>query len=97
MKKQKEVYTKWDLADHLKTEEDIARFMNRVLQEYGDDPEFISKALGHMARLRGMATIAQKTGLGRESLYKALNGKRTPSLATFIKVTRALGMELRVV
>lgn len=97
MKKKKETFTKWDLADHIKTEEDITRFMNVILKEYGDDPEFISKVLGDMARIRGMAKIAKKTGLGRESLYKALNGKTTPSLATFLKVTRALGMELRVV
>ncbi len=93
----KEMFTKWDIADHLKTEKDRTRFMNTMLKHYGDDPEFIGKCLGEVARARGMAQVAKKTGLGRESLYKALNGKTTPSLATFIKVTRALGMELRVV
>jgi probable addiction module antidote protein len=96
-KKKKEMFTKWDIVDHLKTEKDINAYMTVVLREYGDDAEFVSKCLGDIARARGMAKIAKKTGLGRESLYKALNGTRTPSLATFLKVTRALGMELRVV
>ena len=85
---------KWDSAEHLKTEEDIALYFEACLDEASDDAAFIAKSLGTIARARGMTQLAKDTGLGRESLYKALSGEGNPSFATILKVTRALGLRL---
>ena len=85
---------KWDSAEHLKTDEDIALYLDACLEEAGDDPAFITKALGNVARARGMSQLARDTGLGRESLYKALSGEGNPSFATILKVIHALGVKL---
>ncbi|BCL75667.1 transcriptional regulator [Jeongeupia sp. HS-3] len=85
---------KWDSAEHLKTEEDMLMYLDACLEEAGDDAAFIAKALGTIARARGMTQLAKDTGLGRESLYKALSGEGNPSFATILKVTRALGISL---
>jgi len=87
---------KWDSAEHLKTEDDIAAYLDACIEEVGDDAAFIAKALGTIAKARGMSQLAKDTGLGRESLYKALSGEGNPSFATILKVTRALGLELVV-
>jgi probable addiction module antidote protein len=85
---------RWDSAEHLKTPEDIALYLEACLQEAGDDAAFVAKALGNIARAKGMSQLANETGMGRESLYKALSGEGNPSFATILKVTRALGIEL---
>jgi probable addiction module antidote protein len=85
---------KWDSAEHLITEEDMALYLEACLQEAGDDAAFIAKALGTIARAKGMSQLARDTGLGRESLYKALSGEGNPSFATILKVTAALGIKL---
>ena len=85
---------KWDSAQYLKTEEDMALYLDACLQEAGDDAAFIAMALGHIARAKGMSQVAREAGLGRESLYKALSGEGNPSLATILKVTAALGIQL---
>jgi probable addiction module antidote protein len=87
---------KWDSAEHLRTEEDMVLYLEACLEEAGDDVAFITKAIGNIARARGMAQLASETGLGRESLYKALSGNGNPSFATILKVVRALGMQLHV-
>jgi probable addiction module antidote protein len=84
----------WDSAEHLKTDEDMALYLEACFEEAGDDAAFIAKALGNIARAKGMAQLARDTGLGRESLYKALSGEGNPSFATILKVTRALGIRL---
>jgi probable addiction module antidote protein len=84
----------WDSAAHLKTEEDIAGYLEAVF-EIGD-PALISHALGIVARSKGMARIAKKTGLGRESLYKALSKEGHPEFLTVVKVVHALGLKLTV-
>jgi probable addiction module antidote protein len=84
----------WDSAEHLKTPEDMAHYFEACLQEAGDDAAFITKALGNIARAKGMSQLAQATGLGRESLNQALSGKGNPSFATVLKVTKALGLRL---
>jgi|SRR3990172_4483191 len=86
---------KWDSAEHLKTEEDIARYWEACLEEGGDDPAFITGALGTIARARGMSDLARKTGLTREGLYKALAPDGNPEFSTVMKVIRALGLRLR--
>lgn len=85
---------KWDSAEHLKTDEDMALYLEACLEEAGDDPAFIAKALGTIARAKGMSQLARDTGLGRESLYKALSGEGNPSFATILKVIKALGVQL---
>lgn len=85
---------KWDSAEHLKTEEDMALYLEACLEEAGDDAAFIAKALGNIARSRGMSQLAKDTGLGHENLYKALSGEGNPSFATILKVINALGLKL---
>lgn len=84
---------KWDSAEYLKTDEDMALYLEACIEEAGDDAAFIAKALGTIARAKGMTQLARDTGLGRESLYKALSGEGNPSFATILKVTRALGLQ----
>ena len=86
---------KWDTAEQLKTEEDIARYWDACLEEGGDDAAFITAALGTIARARGMSNLARETGLTREGLYKALSPDGNPEFSTVMKVIRALGLRLR--
>ena len=93
--KHKKIETRpWDVAEHLKTEEDMAAYLEAVLED--GDPALISAALGDIARARGMTEIAREAGLGRESLYKALSPEGNPEFATVMKVLRALGLTLHV-
>ena len=87
--------TRWDSAQHLKTDEDMVAYLDACLAEAGDDPAFIAHALGVIARAKGMSQLARDTGLGRESLYKALSGEGNPSFGTILKVMHALGIRLR--
>jgi len=86
---------KWDSAEHLKTEEDMLQYLQACMEESGDDAAFIAKALGNIARAKGMSQLAKDTGLGRESLYKALSGEGNPSFGTILKVMHALGIKLQ--
>lgn len=85
---------KWDSAEHLKTDEDMVLYLQACMDEADDDAVFIAKALGNIARAKGMSQLAKETGLGRESLYKALSGEGNPSFGTILKVMRALGLRL---
>ena len=82
----------FDMAEQLRDEEDIAIYLNLVLED-GDTDEFIH-ALGHVAKARGMSQIARKTGLGRESLYKALTPGAKPRFDTIQKVLKAMDISL---
>jgi probable addiction module antidote protein len=84
----------WDSAAHLKTDQDIANYLEAVFED--GDPGLIAHALGVIARAKGMTQIAQAAGLGRESLYKALSPEGNPEFATVLKVMRALGLKLKV-
>jgi probable addiction module antidote protein len=84
----------WDSAQYLKTKEDIADYLEAVL-EIGD-PVLLTHSLGIIARSKGMGQIAKATGLGRESLYKALSKEGNPEFATVMKVIQALGLKLKV-
>lgn len=84
--------TTWDVAEHLKTQDDIEAYLEAALEE--NDPKLIAAALGDIARAKGMTQIAQKTGMGRESLYKALSAEGNPELSTILKVLAALGLKL---
>ncbi len=86
--------TPYNTIDYLKTEEDRALYFEACLVEAGDDSTFIAKALGDIARARGMTQLARDTGLAREGLYKALSGQGNPEFATILKVIHALGLRL---
>ena len=86
--------SRYDVAEHLRTPEEMAAYLEACLEEADGDAAFVAKALGDIARARGMTQVARDTGLSRESLYKALSGERTPSFDTILKVVEALGLRL---
>jgi probable addiction module antidote protein len=86
--------TRYDVAEHLRTPEEMAAYLEACLAEAQGDAAFIAKALGDIARAKGMAQVARDAGLSRESLYKALSGERSPGFDTVLKVIEALGLSL---
>ena len=82
----------WDVAEHVETPEDMAAYLDAALEE--GDPALVAAAMGDIARAKGITQIARETGLGRESLYKALSPEGNPEFATVLKVIRALGLQL---
>jgi probable addiction module antidote protein len=84
----------YDVAEFLETPEEMAAYLEACIQESDGDAAFIAKALGDIARAKGMTQIAREAGLSRESLYKALSGDRSPSFDTILKVISALGLQL---
>lgn len=82
----------FDAADYLDNDETIAEYLNLALED--SNPEMLLLAIGNIARARGMAQVAQDSGLGRESLYKALSDGAKPRYDTVLKVMRALGIKL---
>lgn len=88
--------TRWDAAEHLKTDEDIHLYLDACIKEAGDDPAFIVHALGVIARAKNMSQLARDTGLTREGLYKALSPEGNPTFSTVVKVVKALGLRITV-
>lgn len=86
--------TRYDVAEYLRTPEEMAAYLEACIEESDGDAAFIAKALGDIARARGMSQVARDTGLSRESLYKALSGERSPGFDTILKVVHALGLKL---
>jgi probable addiction module antidote protein len=86
----------YDVAKHLRTSEEMAAYLEAAIEESDGDAGFIAKALGDIARAKGMAELSRETGLGRESLYKALSSEGNPQLSTVLKVAKALGLQLHV-
>jgi probable addiction module antidote protein len=86
--------SRYDVAEHLRTPEEMAAYLEACLEEANGDAAFIAKALGDIARAKGMSQVAREAGLSRESLYKALSGERTPGFDTILKVIGALGLKL---
>ena len=86
--------SRYDVAEHLRTPEEMAAYLEACLEEADGDAAFIAKALGDIARAKGMSQVARDTGLSRESLYKALSGERSPAFDTILKVVKALGLTL---
>ena len=91
----KTVTSRYDVAEHLRTPEEMAAYLEVSIEEADGDAAFIAKALGDIARAKGMSQVARDAGLSRESLYKALSGDRNPSLDTVLRVVGALGLKLR--
>lgn len=89
-----EKFSRWDSADYLKTEEDIALYFEICTEEDPGDGSLIRAALSAISRARGMTQLARDTGLSRDGLYSALSSEGNPSFATILKVTRALGLKL---
>ena len=90
----KTVTSRYDVAEHLRTPEEMAAYLEACLEEAEGDAAFVAKALGDIARAKGMTQVARDAGLSRESLYKALSGERSPSFETILKVIEALGLKL---
>ena len=88
------ITTRYDVAEHLRTPEEMAAYFDACLEEANGDTAFIIKALGDIARAKGMTQVAQDAGLSRESLYKALSGERRPEFDIILKVIDALGLKL---
>ncbi|OGB02632.1 MAG: putative addiction module antidote protein [Burkholderiales bacterium RIFCSPHIGHO2_12_FULL_69_20] len=86
--------TPYDLAEHLRTPEEMAAYLDAWLMEAPDDAVGIARALGDIARAKGMTQVARDAGLSRESLYRALSAEGNPSFATILKVAKALGLKL---
>lgn len=84
----------WDAADHLNTVDEIVAYLEAALED--GDPQLIAAALGDIARSAGMTKVASASGLGRESLYKALSSQGNPAFATVLKVIQTLGLQLSV-
>lgn len=84
----------FDIVTEFDTEEAMIEYLRQVLED-GDTDEIL-RAIGHVARARGMAQLAKDAGLGRESLYKALTPGAAPRFDTILKVTRALGLRVTV-
>lgn len=85
----------YDVAAHLRTPRDMAAYLDAWLTDFPDDAAGITRALGDIARAKGMSLVARETGLSRESLYKALSADGNPSFDTVLRVARALGLQLR--
>lgn len=85
---------KWDVVNHLKSEEEMSLYLEACFEEDPGDGSLIRAALGDIARARGMAQLARDTGLSREGLYKALSPEGNPEFSTVVKVIHALGLRL---
>ncbi|WP_119353345.1 addiction module antidote protein [Azohydromonas sediminis] len=84
----------YDVAEHLRTPEEMAAYLDAWLEDAPDDVAGIARALGDIARAKGMSQVAKDAGLSRESLYRALSENGNPSFATVLKVAKALGVRL---
>lgn len=86
--------TRYDVAEYLRDPKEMAAYLEACIEESNGDAAFIAKALGDIARAKGMSKVARDAGLSRESLYKALSGDRSPEFGTILKVVEALGLKL---
>src|SRR5579885_1438342 len=86
--------TRYDVAEHLRTPEEMAAYLEASLEEANGDAAFLAKALGDTPRAKSMSEVARQANVSRESLYKALSGKRSPSFDTILKVINALGLKI---
>ena len=87
-------FSRYDTADYLETQEDIAAYLDAVMEEGGADPAYVTRALGVVARARNISKLARDTGMSREGIYKALSDEGNPSFATVAKIAGALGLRI---
>ncbi|CAI8000847.1 Uncharacterized protein HI_1420 [Geodia barretti] len=90
-----ERFTKWEVTEHLRTREDACLYLEACAEEDPGDGSLIRAALNDIARAGNMSRLARDVGMSREGLYKALSGDGNPTFATVVRITRALGMQLR--
>ena len=91
-----EKFTDWDAAEHLRTREDARLYLEACAEEDPGDGSLIRAALNDVARAGNMSRLARDAGMSREGLYKALSEDGNPSFATVLRITRALGMQVRI-
>lgn len=91
-----ETFGKWDAADHLRSKEDVRLYLEACVDEDPGDGSLVRAALNDIARAQNMSRLAREIGMTREGLYKALSEQGNPSFATVMRITRALGMHLRI-
>lgn len=94
MSDKSETFSPFDAADYPSTFDDVAAYLEAVIEEGDDDPVLIAQALGAIARSGNVSELARRAGMSREGLYKALSADGNPSFATVLKVSRALGLRL---
>lgn len=85
-------FSRYDTADYLKTEEEIAAYLDAIMED--GDPALVAAALGDVARARNISKLARDVGMSREGIYGALSGEGNPSFATVMKIAGALGFRL---
>ena len=91
-----EKFTDWDVTEHLRTREDARLYLEACAEEDPGDGSLIRAALNDVARAGNMSRLARDAGMSREGLYKALSEDGNPSFATVMRITRALGMHVRI-
>lgn len=91
-----EAFTRWDAVDYLRTKEDMQLYLEACADEDPGDGSLIRAALNDIARAQNMSQLAREIGMTREGLYKALSENGNPSFATVLRITRALGMQVRI-
>ena len=85
---------KFDVVDFLDNDEVLIEYLNAALEE--NDPSFFAKAIGDVARAKGMTSVSESTGLGRQALYRSLSSEGNPRIDTLFKVLDALNVRLAV-
>ncbi len=91
-----ETFTRWDVTEHLQTKEDVCLYLEAAVDEDPGDGSLVRAALNDIARAGNMTHLARDAGMTREGLYKALSENGNPSFTTVLRITRALGMKLRI-
>ena len=91
-----EQFARYDSADYLKAEEDLAAYLETVMKDGGNDLAYVARALGVVARARNMTALAREVGMSRVGLNKALSGEGNPTLSTVLKVAKALGLKVSI-
>ena len=92
----RELFTQWEITDHLRTKEDACLYLEACAEDDPGDGSLIRAALNDIARAQNMSRLAHEVGMTREGLYKALSDKGNPTFATVMRITRALGMQVRI-
>ena len=91
-----ETFTRWEVAEHLRTKEDARLYLEACAEEDPGDGSLIRAALNDIARAQNVSQLARDVGMTREGIYKAFSDNGNPTFATIMRITRALGMRLRI-
>ena len=91
-----EQFTKWEVTEHLGTSKDARLYLQACAEKDPGDGSLIRAALSDIARAGNMSRLAREAGMSREGLYKALSKDGNPTFATVMRITRALGMQVRI-